>query len=116
RFSLYAFQASLDDAPFRAIDHNWNTRDLRFAADQVQEADHRCFRVDHRFVHVYIEKVRAALHLLTGDRQGPVEITRENQFRKLRRSSDIGALADDRKAEIRRYVQWFKPGESQNHV
>ena len=32
--------------------HDGDARDFRFAADQIQEANHRRFRIDHRFVHV----------------------------------------------------------------
>jgi hypothetical protein len=48
--------------------------DFRFAAYQIQEANHRRFRIDHPFVHVYVEQVRAALHLLTRDSQCAFEI------------------------------------------
>src|SRR4029077_12657125 len=115
-FSLQAFEPCLDDTPLRAVDHNWNPRDLRFTADQIQEADHGRLRVDHPFVHVHVEEIRAALHLLTRYSQSAVEIARENQLRKLRRSRNIGALADDNEAELRRNVQRFEPGKSQNHA
>ena len=116
RLSLQAFKARFDDAPLRAVDHNWNSRDLRFAADQIQEADHRRLRVEHPFVHVYVEKVRAALYLLTSHSERAVEIARKNQLRKLRRSCNIGALTDDNEAELRRNVQRFESGQSQSHV
>ena len=116
RFSLHAFEPCFDHAPLRAVDHDWNARDLRFAADQIQEAGHGRLRVDHPFVHVHVEKVRAALHLLTRHSERAVEIVRENQLRKLRRSRDVGALADDNEAELRRNVQRFESGKSQNHV
>ena len=104
RFSLQAFEPRFDDAPLRAVDHNWNPCDLRFAANKIQEANHRRFRVDHPFVHVHIEKVRAALHLLTGNSQSSVEIASQNQLRKLRRSCDVGALTNNCEAEFRRNI------------
>ena len=73
-FALDAFQSGFDDAPLRAVDHDGNAGDFRFAADQIQEANHRRFRINHPFVHVHVEQIGAALHLLTRDRQCTFEI------------------------------------------
>jgi hypothetical protein len=54
--------------------------------------------------------------LLTRYSQSPVEIARKNQLRKLRRSRDVGTLANDSEAELRRNLQRFEPGKLQNHV
>src|SRR5207248_11419640 len=105
-----------DETTRRAIDHNWNSRDLRFAADQIQQANHGRLRVEHPSVHVHVEKVRTALYLLTSHSERAVEIARENQLRKLRRSCDISALTDDNEAKLRRNVQRFESGQSQSHV
>ena len=74
RFALHALQSRFDYAPLRAIDHEWNARDLWFAADQIQEMRHRRFGIDHSFIHVYVEDVRSSLDLMTRDRQRPFEI------------------------------------------
>jgi hypothetical protein len=71
---LETFESCFDDAPLRAVDHDRNARDFRFAADQIQEANHRRFRIDHPFVHIYVEQVGSALHLLTCNNQCPFEI------------------------------------------
>ena len=78
RFALNAFQTRFDDAPLRAVDHKRDARDFRFASNQIQEARHCRLRIDHPFVHVHVENVRAALHLLTGHGQRAIEIIAEN--------------------------------------
>ncbi len=74
RFALHAFQPRFDYAPLRAVDHEWNARDLWFAADQIQETRHRRFGIDHSLIHVYIEDVRSSLDLMTRNRERPFEI------------------------------------------
>ena len=101
-FALDTFESGLDDAPLRAVDHDGNTRDFWFAADQIQEANHRRFRIDHRFVHVHVEQVRAALHLLTRDGQCAIEIAGQDQLRKFRRARDIRPLTNDSETKLRR--------------
>src|SRR5881394_2282937 len=99
-FSLHAFESGFDDAPLRAVDYDRDARDFRFAADQIQEANHGRFRIDHPFVHVYVEQVRAALHLLTRDSQRTFEIAGEDQLRKLWRTRDIRPLADHSETKL----------------
>ena len=96
------FESGFDDAPLRAVDHDRDARDFRFAADQIQEANHRRFRIDHPFVHVYVEQVRAALHLLTRDSQRAIEIAGQDQLRKFWRTRDIRPLADHSETKLRR--------------
>ena len=38
--ALDAFQACLDDVPFRGVNHDGHTGDIRFGRDQIQEAHH----------------------------------------------------------------------------
>ncbi len=79
-FSLHTLESGLDDGPLRTVDHDRDARDVRFAANQVQEANHRRFRIDHSFVHVHVEQVCAALHLLTRHSQRTFEIARQDQL------------------------------------
>src|SRR3989440_5556564 len=53
---------------------------------QVQEARHGRFGIDHSFVHVDVEKVRAAGNLVPRHGQRAFEIVRQDQFRKLGRA------------------------------
>src|SRR4029078_11193464 len=102
RLTLDTFEPGFDDAPLRAVDHDGDARDFRLAAYQVQEANHGCFRIDHPFVHVHVEQVRASLHLLTRNNQRAFEIAGQYQLRKLWRTSNVGALADDGESKLRR--------------
>ena len=112
-FALDAFQAGFDHAPFRAVDHDRHARDVRFAPDQIQEAGHRRFGIDHSFVHVDVENVRAALDLLARDHERALEIAGQNQLRKLRRAGDVGPFADDDETDFRRDVERLETGEMQ---
>ena len=57
----------LDHAPLRAVDHDRHAGDVRLGGDQVQEADHGRLGVEHALVHVDVDDLRAARHLLAGD-------------------------------------------------
>ena len=56
-FALNAFQAGFDDFPFRGIHHERHFGDLRFAAEQLQEARHGGDAVNHPFVHADVDDV-----------------------------------------------------------
>ena len=80
---------------------------------KIQKARHGRFRIDHSFVHVDVENVGAALHLLARDSERAFEIAGQDQFRKLWRAGDVGALADDDETHLRRDVERLEPGELQ---
>ena len=111
RFTLHAFEARFDHAPLRAVDHHRDARDFRFAADQVQKACHGRFRIDHSLVHVYVEEVRPALHLLTRHRQRAFEIVGQDQFREFRGAGDIGPFTNNSKPELGCDLERLKPGQ-----
>ena len=50
--------------------------------------------VEHAFVHVDVEDVGAAAHLLEGDVDGPAVVAAGDQPGELLRAGDVGALAD----------------------
>ena len=108
RLALYAFESGFDHAPFRAVDHDRDARNVRLACDQVQKARHRRFRIDHSLIHVDVEDVSAALHLLPRHRQRAVKIVAQNQFREFRGAGNVGSLTNHRKAKLRRNVQRFE--------
>lgn len=68
-FALNTFQTLFDDLPFRGVDHNRYPGDIRLAGDQIKETHHRRFSVEHPLIHVDIDNLRAAFHLLTGNVQ-----------------------------------------------
>ena len=77
---------------------------------RLQEARHRRFGIDHPFVHVDVENVGAAFHLLARDGERALEIAGQDQLRKLRRAGDVGPLADDDEAHLGRDVERLEPG------
>ena len=64
-FALNAFQALFNDLPLGGVDHDRHAGNVRLAGNQVEEAHHRRFGVEHPLVHVDIDDLRAAFHLLT---------------------------------------------------
>ena len=66
-FALQAFEARLEDRPLRAVDHDGKTGDLGFGGDQVEEAHHRLLGVEQVGVHVHVDEVCPAAHLLERD-------------------------------------------------
>jgi hypothetical protein len=100
-FALYALQARLEDAPFRAVHHNRHTRDLRLGGNQVEERRHRGFGVEHPFVHVDVQDVGAAAHLIDGNVCGFREVAARHQTRETFRAGDIGPLANHDEVGVR---------------
>ena len=64
RLALDVLQSLLDHFPLRGIDHDRNLGDVRLRRDQAQEGPHRRFRIQQPLVHVDVDDLRAALHLL----------------------------------------------------
>jgi len=57
-----------------AVDHDRNARHFGLAGDEIQEARHRRFGIEHAFVHVHVEQVRAAAHLIERNLEGRVVV------------------------------------------
>ena len=93
--ALHALEARLDDRPFRAVDHDGQTRDLGLAGQQVQEFRHGLLAVEHGVVHVDVDDVGAATHLGQGDFQGRGVVAGLDQVGELLRARHVGALADE---------------------
>ena len=94
RLALHALEAGFDHRPLRAVDHDRDARNLRLGGDVVEELGHRTLGVEHALVHVDVEDVGAAAHLVERDigRAGPVAA--DDQPREPLRAGDVGALAD----------------------
>ena len=69
--ALQALEAGLEHRPARAVDHDRQPRDLRLGGDEVEERRHRLLAVEQVGVHVHVEEVRAAAHLLERDLERP---------------------------------------------
>ena len=93
--ALDALEAGLDDRPLRAVDHERHARHFRLGRQVVQERRHGALGVEHAFVHVDVDDVGAAAHLVERDLRRPSRSrSRLNQARELRRAGDVGPLAD----------------------
>ena len=111
RLALDALQAGLDHRPLRAVDHDRQARDLRLGRDEVQERRHRRFGVEHPFVHVDVEDVGAAAHLLERDVGRLGEVPARDQPREPLRAGDVGALADHDEVAVGTDGQRLEAGE-----
>ena len=70
RFALHAFQPGLNHFPLRGVNHERHAADVRLGGNQVQERGHHLHRIQHSFVHVHVNHLGAAFHLLAGHAQG----------------------------------------------
>ncbi len=113
-FPLQALEPLFDDGPFGTVDHDRNAADLRLASDQMQEVAHGCFGIEHSFVHVDVENVRATANLLSRDNERTLEVAAQDQLRKFWRARDVGSFADDNKAELRCDVERLEPGKAED--
>ncbi len=69
--ALDALEAGLEHRPARAVDHDREPRDLRLGGEEVEEGRHRALAVEQVGVHVHVEEVGAAAHLLERDVESP---------------------------------------------
>ncbi len=109
--ALQAFQAGFDHAPFRAIHQNGHARDIGFGSQGIQESGHALFRIQHGFVHVHIDHLRAAFHLLARHRERFFVVAFADQLRETRRTSHVGSLADVDEIGVRANHQRFEAAE-----
>ena len=94
RAALHALQARFDDFPFRRIDHHRHPGNVRLGGDEIQKFHHRRLGIEHRLVHVDVDDLRAALHLLARHVQRRVVIAGEYQARKGAGTRYIGTFAN----------------------
>jgi len=94
RLALHVLEAGLDHLPLGGVDHHGHPADVGLAGDQLGEAVHRGDAVDHALVHVDVDDLRTAGHLLGRDRQGLVVVAGLDQVAELRGAGDVRALAD----------------------
>ncbi len=79
---------------FDEFDHHRDPRDVRLAGDEIEELDHRAFRIDEPLVHVDVDDLRAVGHLIARDRERAGEVACGDQLAELRRAGDVRPLAD----------------------
>ena len=76
------------------IDHHRHAGDVGLGGDEVEELHHGAFGIEQAFVHIDVDDLRAVRHLIARDveRRGIVAV--RDELAELRRTGDIGALAD----------------------
>ncbi len=94
RFALNAAQACFDDVPLARVDHHRHARDVGFGCNQVQEAGHQRRTIEHAFVHVDVDDLRAVVDLVACDIESCLERPFANQLLEPRGAGDVGAFAD----------------------
>ena len=109
--ALHALQSGLEHRPLRAVDHDRQARDFRLGGDEVEEMRHRLLGVEQAFVHVDVDQVRAAAHLIERHVDGLAELAVLDQPLKFLRAGDVGALADHLEVAVGADRQHFEPGE-----
>ena len=110
--ALQAAQAGLEGGEARAVDHDRQARRLRLGREQVEERRHRLLGVEQVGVHVHVEQVRPAAHLLERDVDGALEVVRLDQAPEPRRAGHVRPLADDDEAGVRPDDERLEPGEA----
>ena len=111
RLALHALQARDEDRPFRAVDDDRHARDFRLGGDEVQELRDRALGLEHALVHVDVDQVGAAAHLIERDRGGLGKVVRSDQPRELRGAADVGPLADHLEIAVGTDRQHLEPRE-----
>ena len=111
-FALQTAQTRFDHRPFRRIDHHGHARDVRLGSDEVEIFRHRHFGIDQALVHVDVEDLRAVGDLLARDFDGFVVAIVLDELFELRRTCDVGALADVDEQQFRRDDQRFEAGQA----
>ena len=109
---LEAAQAGLERREARAVDHDRQARRFGLRREQVQERRHRLLGVEQVGIHVHVEQVGAAAHLLERDVDRALEVVRLDQPAEPRRPRDVRPLADHDEAGVRADDERLEAGEA----
>ena len=107
--ALQALETRLEHRPAGAVDHDRQPRRLRLGREKVEEAGHDLLAVEQVGVHVHVESVRPASHLLERDLDGLLEIAGLDERAKARRPGDVRPLADHHEAGVRPDLERLEP-------
>ena len=110
--ALEALEPGLERREARAVDHDRQARGLRLGRDQVEERGHRLLGVEQIRVHVHVEQVRPAAHLLERDGDTALEVVRLHEPAELRRAGDVRPLAHHHEARVRADDERLETGEA----
>src|SRR6185312_4301837 len=122
RLALQAFEAGLDDGPFRAVDHHRHPANVGFRRNEIEERRHRLFGIEQAFVHVDVDDLCARLDLLARDGEGTAIVALLDQLTELGGARNVRALAyvDERlrcigggHCSYSPVYEWFEARETQ---
>ena len=110
---MHALQTGFDHRPFAGVDHEGNARDLGFSGQQMQEAHHSGGGIQHAFVHVDIDDLRAVVDLLERHSKRFVVTFIFDQAFEFRRAGDVGAFANVQKQAVATHFERLESGKTQ---
>ncbi len=110
--SLQALQPGLEHRPLRAVDHDRQARHLGLGRDDVQEGAHRLFTLEQVGVHVDVEQVRAAPHLLERDVDRTAEVTGLDEPPEAGRAGEVRAFSDQDETGVRPDLEGLEAAEA----
>ncbi len=114
--ALHALEPRLDYRPLRAVDHDRHASDLRLGGDEMEKRRHRLLGIEQAFVHVHVDQVGAAAHLIGSHRERPFVVLALDQPGEALRARDVGALADRQEAGLGTNRQDLEAGEAQQAI
>ncbi len=114
RLALHALQARFDDLELRRVDHDRHTGDVGLRRDQVEERRHGLHAVDQAVVHVDVDDLGAALHLLQRHFERLAVLVVLDQPAEPGRAGDVGALADVDERDVVGERERLQPGQLQS--
>ena len=106
--ALDAPQTGLDDVPAARIDHHRHPGHLGIGGQHVEEGTHRLDGFEHGVVHVHVDNLRSAPHLLAPHLKGFLHLAVADQAGETTAARHVGPFADVDEQGILVYVQRFK--------
>ena len=97
---LDALEARDCDLPARAVDHHGHPSPSGSVASPLRKRRHRRDAVEQVGVHVHVEQVRAATHLVERDVERPLPVVRLDEAAERGRPGHVRPLADDHERRI----------------
>ncbi len=98
---LNALEPRLEDGEARAVDHDRQHGHFRLGRYEVEEPRHRGLGVEEVRVHVHVDEVGSAAHLVERDVEGSLVVVRLDEAAEARRPGDVRSLADEHEARVR---------------
>ena len=90
--TLYALQARFYYRELRRVEHDGYAGNIRLGLQQVYKSVHGQYAVQQRIVHVDVQYLRAALHLLAGYRKGFLVFILPDEAREFFGAGNISTL------------------------